>query len=79
MTFKNNLSESIKLSEEQIKEGYWVEQSDNNILVWNGRNQIALLYLSPDIGYKVNDVIERRRRELRDVVAKTGWKPDYQK
>ncbi|MFH1087584.1 MAG: hypothetical protein V1737_03245 [Chloroflexota bacterium] len=63
-----------KLTEEQEKEGYWAEQSGSNVLVWHRNNQIALLYLSPDIDRKVQDTVERRRKELKEIEEKTGWK-----
>ena len=65
----------IKLTEGQQKEGYWVEWEENRVLVWHRKNQIALLYGSPDIDKKVQDVVEKRRRELQEVYEKTGWKP----
>ena len=46
------------------------------MLVWHKRNQIALLYQSADIDRKVQEVVERRRKELKEVDQKTGWKPD---
>jgi len=49
MPDSQRLSEMIKLTEEQEKEGYRVEQSGSNVLVWHHNNQIALLYSSPDI------------------------------
>lgn len=64
----------IKLTEPQQKEGYWVEENGNNVLVWHRKNQIALLLASPDIQRKVQDVIERRRKELKEIEEKTGWK-----
>ncbi len=69
------VSNEVKLTEEQEKEGYWVEQSGSNVLVWHNKNQIALLCSSPDIQSKVQDVVERRRKELKEVEEKTGWKP----
>lgn len=74
MSEVQKLSEMVKLNEEQVKEGYRVEGSENNVLVWHYRNQIALLRLSPDIGRKVHEVVERRRKELKEVEEKTGWK-----
>ncbi len=64
----------IKLSAEQEKEGYQTEWNGNNVLVWHRNNQIALLLGSADINKKVQDVIEKKRRDLKDVEAKTGWK-----
>jgi hypothetical protein len=64
-----------KLNEEQEEEGYWVEKVGSNVLVWHHKNQIALLCSSPDIQHKVQDVVERRRKELKEAEEKTGWKP----
>lgn len=68
-----------KLNPDQEAEGYWLEKYANNVLVWHNKNQVALLSLSPDIERKVQDVVEKRRRELREVEEKTGWKPEYKK
>ena len=71
------VQQEIKLTEEQEREGYWVEcEGSDRVLVWHRKNQIALLYISPDINKKVQDVIERRRRELKEVEEKTGWKSE---
>ena len=64
------------LKEVQQKEGYSLELSGNYVLVWHNNNQIALLSYSSDIDSKVQDVVERRRKELKEVEKKTGWKPD---
>ncbi len=64
----------IKLTAEQEKEGYWVEPVEDRVLVWHHKSQIALLYSSPDINRKVQDVVEKRRKQLKEVEAKTGWK-----
>lgn len=68
-------AKAIKLTEAQKKEGYWFEESGEYVLVWHNKNQIALLHSSPDIGRKVQDSIEKRRKELKEVEEKTGWKP----
>jgi len=68
--------DKVSLTEEQEKEGYWTEVCQDRVLVWHKKNQIALLYMSPDIDQKVQETVERRRKELKDVEAKTGWKPD---
>jgi len=65
----------VKLTEEQEKEGYWVEQSESTVLVWHHKNQVALLLPSPDIERRVHEVIDRKRRELTELEEKTGWKP----
>jgi len=67
--------EMIRLTEEQEREGYRVEVSGSNVLVWHGNTQIALLCSSPDIDRKVQEVVERRRKELKEIEEKTGWKP----
>ncbi|MFC1945110.1 hypothetical protein ACFLX5_06545 [Chloroflexota bacterium] len=64
----------IGLTKEQRQEGFWVEQNGNNIQVWKRNNQVALLLATPDIGQKVHEVVERRRKNLREVEEKTGWK-----
>lgn len=69
------MREVARLTEEQKKEGYWLELSGNNVMVWHHKTQIALLYCSPDIDRKVQGVVERRRKELKEVEEKTGWKP----
>ena len=71
------MSESplIRLSKEQKDEGYKVERSGEYVLVWHNNNQVALLRSGPDINHKVKDVVERRRKELKEVQEKTGWKP----
>jgi len=67
---------TIKLTTEQEKEGYWLEERQDRLMVWHKKNQIALLYRSPDIGRKVQETIERRRSELKEIEEKTGWKSD---
>ena len=62
------------LNEEQKKEGYWIEEIEDRVLVWHNRNQIALLYKTGDIIKKVQDVVEKRRKQLKEVEEKTGWK-----
>jgi hypothetical protein len=64
----------IRLSKEQKDEGYKVEHSGEYVLVWHNNNQVALLHSGPDINSKVKDVVERRRKELKNVEEKTGWK-----
>jgi hypothetical protein len=32
--------------------------------------------MSPDIDQEVRDIVERKRKELKEVQEKTGWKPD---
>ena len=71
---KGPAAKAIKLTPEQVKEGYSVEESGEYVLVWHGKNQIALLHSSPDIDKKVKDTVEKRRKELKEVEAKTGWK-----
>ena len=68
--------DKVRLTEEQEKEGYWTEVCQDRVLVWHKKNQIALLLYSPDINRKVQEVVEGRRKELKEVEEKTGWKPD---
>ena len=56
----------IELTEEQEKEGYWVEIMEDRVLVWRKKNQLALLLASPDIHNRVQELIERKRREQKD-------------
>ena len=63
------LSGMVNLTDEQEKEGYWVEQSGNLVRVWHYKDTIALLLSSSDIHHKVQDVVERRRTELRKSTA----------
>ena len=72
----SNASGEIRLTEEQEREGYRVEQSGDNLLVWHRNNQVALLLSSPDIAGRVQEVVERRRGELKEVEERTGWKQD---
>jgi|GEM_PF-1186292 hypothetical protein len=76
---EQELISRIKLTDEQQKEGFWVEQSGENILVWHHNNQIALLLPSGDIERKVQEVIEQRRAELKEIEERTGWRPQYKK
>ncbi|MFQ5872590.1 MAG: hypothetical protein ACE5JL_02150 [Dehalococcoidia bacterium] len=76
MTGSEKASSSVKLTPTQEKEGYWVQESFGNLQVWHHKNQIALLAITPDIDKKLQDVVERRRRELKEVEEKTGWKPE---
>jgi hypothetical protein len=65
MVDTQRLSNPIRLTGEQEKDGFWVEQSGNLVKVWHHNNTIALLLLSWDINRKVQDVVERKRMELR--------------
>ncbi|MSQ34170.1 MAG: hypothetical protein EXR60_07145 [Dehalococcoidia bacterium] len=76
MSSEQELFAKVALSEGQKKEGYWAEASGSYVLLWHRKNQIALLALSPDIARKVQDAVERRRKELKEVEEKTGWKPE---
>ncbi len=76
MTDNRETSELIKLSKAQKTEGYWAELLSGNVLVWHHNTQIALLLASPDINRKVQDVVEKRREQLKEVERKTGWKPN---
>jgi len=70
------IRDKVSLTDEQEKEGYWTEVYQDRVLVWHKKNQIALLYMSPDIDQEVRDIVERKRKELKEVQEKTGWKPD---
>ena len=65
---------SIKLTTEQEKEGYWLEERQDRLMMWHKKNQIDLLNKSPGIGRKVQETIERRRSEPKKIEEKTGWK-----
>ncbi len=71
-----NVFPPIELTEEQKQEGYWVETLEDRVLVWRKKNQLALLLASPDIQDRVQELIERKRRELKELEAKTGCKID---
>ena len=60
------------LNEEQKKEGYWVEETNEGVLVWHNKNQIAFLLKTGDIVEKVQDVVERRRKQLKEIEEKTA-------
>jgi hypothetical protein len=64
----------IKLKDDYQKKGYWAEKSEDYVLVWHRKNQIALLADSSDIDRQIEEVVERRIRELREIEEKTGWK-----
>jgi hypothetical protein len=74
MVSTQNLLQKIRLTKEQREEGYWVERSGDLVTVWHNRNQIALLLSSPSINEKVQEVVERKRKEHKEVEAKAGWK-----
>ena len=76
MSGSQSMSETIKLTEEQQREGYRVEHSGEYVLVWHRNNQIALLLSTADIARKAHDTIETKRAELKEVERKTGWKPE---
>jgi hypothetical protein len=69
------LQKKIRLTKEQKEEGYWVEQSGNLVTVWHNNSQIALLVSSSNINEKVQEVLERRRKDIKEAEQKTGWKP----
>ncbi len=75
MAGTDKVSTNVKLTKEQEKEDYRVELSGGNVQVWHHQNQIALLLPSPDIERRVYEVIDRKRRELKELEEKTGWKP----
>ncbi len=64
------------LNPEQQALGYWVERTKESILVWHGKNNIACLLPTGNVLEKVQGVVTRRIEQLKEVEAKTGWKPD---
>ena len=44
-----------------------MKDCEDRVLVWHKKNQIALLYKSPDIEHKVQEVVEKRREQLKKV------------
>ena len=74
MGYSGKALSSVKLTPEQEEEGYWMQKSYGNLQVWHYKNQIALLSISEDIDEKVRGVVERRRKELKEVEEKTGWR-----
>ena len=74
MSGSQKAPETVELTKEQVKEGYRVEYSGSNVLVWHNNNQIALLLSSSDTRQKVHDVVERNRKQLKEIEEKTGWK-----
>jgi len=44
--------------------------------VWHKKNQLALLLASPDIQERVQEFIQRKRQEFKELEAKTGCKID---
>lgn len=76
MAGTGNIPDSVVIAPDQEKEGYWVQETFGNLQVWHHKNQIALLMITDDINQKVQDVIERRRKDLQEVFEKTGWKPE---
>jgi hypothetical protein len=62
------------LTPEQSAEGYTVSSVFGNVQVWHKHSQIALLLPSDDLATRVNEVIERRRRTLKEIEERTGWR-----
>jgi hypothetical protein len=67
---------AIELTEEQKREGFWIEILEDRVLVWHKKNQLALLLASPDIQERVQEFIQRKRQEFKELEAKTGYKID---
>lgn len=63
------------LAPEDAAAGYWLAEANGYVQVWHGTGQLALLLPSGDLATKVNEIIERRRRTLKEIEEKTGWKP----
>ncbi len=68
--------DTYTFTKEQQGEGYWAERSGEYVLVWHNKNQIALLAATEDIEAKIQDVVERRRKTLREIDEKMGTKQD---
>jgi len=66
----------IELTEEQKREGFWIEILEDRVLVWHKKNQLALLLASPDIQERVQEFIQRKRQEFKELEAKPGYKID---
>jgi hypothetical protein len=62
-----DISTRVHVMHEQGKAGYRVEFYENNVLIWHGQSQIALLLDSPDINIRVSDLIEAHRKELQAI------------
>jgi len=75
MAGTDRVSTNVKLTKEQENEGYRVELSGGNVLVWHHQNQIAFLLSSPDMECRVHEVVEKSRKEFKEIEEKTGWKP----
>ncbi len=67
---------TVELTGEQKQEDYWVEILEDRVLVWHKKNQLALLLASPDIQERVQELIQRKRQEFKELEAKTGCKID---
>lgn len=72
MASVQTLTARTELTPEQKREGYWVEEAAGSVLVWHNQVQVALFYASLDIGRKVQEAVERRRAELREIEARFG-------
>ncbi|MCS6803317.1 MAG: hypothetical protein RMM58_15455 [Chloroflexota bacterium] len=62
------------LTEEQQREHYRLVVDGDYVQVWHGNTQIGLLLNRAGVQEKARDLVERRRQELREVEAQTGWK-----
>jgi len=71
-----NTFPAVELTKEQEREGYWIEVLEDRVLVWRKKNQLALLLVSPDIQDRVQELIERKRKELKEVEEKTGYREE---
>ncbi|GIW09879.1 MAG: hypothetical protein KatS3mg061_0936 [Dehalococcoidia bacterium] len=64
-----------RLTEEQEQEHYFLVVEDGYVQVWHGNTQIGLLLDREGVEEKARALVERRRQELREVAAATGWTP----
>ncbi|MFN8534436.1 MAG: hypothetical protein U0556_12925 [Dehalococcoidia bacterium] len=62
------------LTDEQAQAYYRLFVEGDYVQVWHGNTQIGLLLNREGVQDKARQIVERRRRELREVEEKTGWK-----
>lgn len=57
--------EVVKLTENQKRDGYRAERLGDSVLVWHKNTRIAVFPYSLDINHRVQQLLERRRRQLK--------------
>lgn len=62
------------LTEEQERDHYRLVVDGAYVQIWHGNTQIGLLLNREGVQEKARALVERRRQELREVEAQTGWK-----